>query len=80
MTKTGNTLEKSLKKLVILLGLLIFSPISLNVAFKALRIYKTAPKIYIAYILLVLSILLILYAVYFGFKTFKGILDAIFNK
>ncbi len=80
MTNKGNTLEKSLKRLLILLGLLLFSPILLNIAFKALRIFKTAPKVYIAYILLVVSILLILYTVYFGFKTFKGILDAIFKE
>lgn len=74
------TLEKGIKKLMIFLGLLIASPLVLSLGFKALRIFKDAPKIFLAYGLLVVGILLILFTVYFGFKTFKTILDYIFSK
>ncbi|WGH75851.1 DUF6095 family protein [Tenacibaculum tangerinum] len=73
------TFETGVKKLVILLGLLIASPIILSLAFKAIRIFKEAPKIYIAYGLLVIGIILLLFTVYFGFKTFKTLLDFLFK-
>ncbi|RBW55886.1 MULTISPECIES: DUF6095 family protein [Tenacibaculum] len=72
--------DKNIKNLFILLGLLILSPIVLNVSFKALKVFTEQPKIIIAYTLLVIGILLILYTVYFGFKTFKNILDSLFNQ
>jgi len=56
------------------------SPITLNIAFKALKIYKNSPENLIAYGLLFLGISLIIYTVYFGFKTFKTLLDLIFRK
>lgn len=75
----NTSLEKSLKKVVILLGLLIISPLILSISFKALRIFTTSPKIILAYSLLIAGILLTLYTVYFGFKTFKSILDSLFK-
>jgi len=74
------TMETGIKKLLVFLGLLIVSPIVLSIAFKALRAFKDAPKVFIAYGLLVIGILLILFTVYYGFKTFKTILDHIFSK
>ncbi|MGG6231939.1 DUF6095 family protein [Tenacibaculum sp. SDUM215027] len=74
------TFETGIKKLLVFLGLLIISPLILSVAFKALRAFKEAPKVFIAYGLLVVGILLILFTVYYGFKTFKTILDHLFSK
>ncbi len=74
------TLEKGIKKLLLFLGLLIASPLVLSIAFKALRIFKEPPRIFFAYALLTLGVLLILFTVYFGFKTFKTLLDYLFSK
>ncbi len=74
------TFEKGINQLLILLGLLIFSPIILSLGFKAQRVFTESPKIYIGYALLILGICLLLFTVYFGFKTIKTILDALFNK
>lgn len=74
------TFETGIKKLLVFLGLLIISPLILSIAFKALRAFKDAPKVFIAYGLLAIGILLILFTVYYGFKTFKTILDHLFSK
>ncbi|RSC92748.1 DUF6095 family protein [Tenacibaculum singaporense] len=74
------TFEAGIKKLLVFLGLLIISPLILSIAFKALRAFKDAPKVFIAYGLLAVGILLILFTVYYGFKTFKTILDHLFSK
>lgn len=74
------TIETGIKKLLVFLGLLIVSPLVLSIAFKALRAFKDAPKVFIAYGLLVVGVLLILFTVYYGFKTFKTILDHFFSK
>ncbi|CAM1346598.1 DUF6095 family protein [Tenacibaculum crassostreae] len=74
------TFEKGVKKLLIFLGLLIASPLVLSVAFKALRIFKEAPKVFFAYGLLAIGVILVLFTVYFGFKTFKTLLDFLFEK
>ncbi|MDE1206994.1 MULTISPECIES: DUF6095 family protein [Tenacibaculum] len=74
------TFETGIKKLLVFLGLLIISPLVLSIAFKALRAFKESPKVFIAYGLLVIGILLILFTVYYGFKTFKTILDHLFSK
>jgi phosphoglycerol transferase MdoB-like AlkP superfamily enzyme len=74
------TIETGIKKLLVFLGLLIVSPLVLSIAFKALRAFKDAPKVFIAYGLLVVGVLLILFTVYYGFKTFKTILDHLFSK
>ena len=75
-----STLEKGIKKLLIFLGLLIASPLVLSIAFKALRIFKEAPKVFFAYALLTIGVSLTLFTVYFGFKTFKTLLDYLFEK
>ncbi|MCH3883276.1 MULTISPECIES: DUF6095 family protein [Tenacibaculum] len=74
------TFEKGIKQLLILLGLLVFSPIVLSLGFKSLRIYTESPQIYISYFLLAIGGLLILFTVYFGFKTIKTFLDTLFEK
>ena len=75
-----NPYEKPFKRFLILISLFIISPIVLNIAFKALKIYKKSPENIIAYVLLLFGICLIIYTVYFGFKTFKILLDTIFRK
>lgn len=77
---TPNPYEKPIKRFLILLSLFIISPILLSIAFKALKIYKTSPENLIAYGLLVIGAVLIIYTVYFGFRTFKILLDTLFNK
>ena len=79
MTNSSSS-ENVVKRFLILLGLLIFSPIVISFGFKALRIYTESPKNIIAYILLVLGGSLILFTVYFGFKTIKAFLDNLFQK
>ena len=78
MNKSSST-ENVVKRFLILLGLLIFSPIVLSFGFKALRIFTESPKNIIAYVLLAFGILLILFTVYFGFKTIKSFLDNLFQ-
>ncbi len=80
MSTNYKTLEKGIKQLLITFSLLIFSPILLNISFKALKKYTESPEIFIAYGLLALSILSVLFTVFLLFKTFKTFLDALFNK
>ena len=77
---TQNPYEKTIKRFLILLSLFVISPIVLSIAFKALKIYKTSPENLIAYGLLIIGAFLIIYTVYFGFQTFKLLLDTIFKK
>ncbi len=79
MTKQ-NPYEKILKRFLILLSLFVISPIVLNIAFKALKIYNKSPENLIAYGLLIIGVSLIIFTVYFGFKTFKLLLDTLFRK
>ncbi len=76
---SNKSYEKPVKKFLVLLSLLVISPVVLSLAFRALRSFHEIPKIIIAYILLILGILLVLYTVYFGFKTFKSLLDTLFD-
>ncbi|WBX72830.1 DUF6095 family protein [Tenacibaculum pacificus] len=73
------TTDTVVKKFLILLGLLIVSPITLSLGFKAQKIFTESPKIYIAYISLALGVFLIFFTVYHGFKTIKSFLDTLFN-
>jgi glucan phosphoethanolaminetransferase (alkaline phosphatase superfamily) len=73
------SLEKGLKYLGVLVLLFIISPIALSISYKALDTYKEGYQYTVAIILLVVSCLLILFTVFFAFKTFKTILNAIFD-
>ena len=68
-----------LQKLLILLGLLIASPLLLTLSFKALKLYKEGPLFYISILGVILSSLLIIFTLFFAFKTFKTLLDALFS-
>ena len=70
---------KGFRKLLILVGLLIASPLLLTVSFKALKLYKEGSLFYISIAGLVLSSILIFFTLYFAFKTFKTLLDALFS-
>lgn len=74
------TPETGLKKLLTLLLLLIISPIIVSLGVKALRIYTESPQSLIAYTLITIGGIMILFTVYYGFKTFKTILDIIFKQ
>ncbi|MBE7629998.1 DUF6095 family protein [Tenacibaculum piscium] len=78
MTKK-TTKKNVLKRFFILLGLLSVSPIVITIGFKALKIYTENPEKYIAYFLVALGVFLILFSVYYGFKTIKTFLDALFD-
>lgn len=68
-----------LQKLLILLGLLIASPLLLTFSFKALKLYKEGTLYYISILGVILSSLLIIFTLFFAFKTFKTLLDALFS-
>lgn len=74
-----NPYEKVIKKFLVLLGLLILSPLVFSIATKAQRIYTEGIKVYVSYLLLVIGIALLIFTVYFGFKTFKTLIDTIFK-
>ncbi len=79
MSVNQELIGKGLKKLMLLILLLIVSPITLNIAFKALnKMQDTTP--FIAYAILGLAIVLIILTLFLAFKTFKTFLDALFNK
>jgi|TARA_B100000768_G_C11239431_1_gene358789 hypothetical protein len=70
---------KGFRKLLILVGLLIASPLLLTLSFKALKIYKEGTLFFISIAGVVLSSILIFFTLYFAFKTFKTLLDALFS-
>ncbi|AUC14591.1 hypothetical protein BTO06_05320 [Tenacibaculum sp. SZ-18] len=72
--------DKPIKNFLILLLLLMVSPLLLSLSFRMLRTFKEMPKILIAYIVLGISIFLVLFTVYFGFKSFKTLLNYLFEK
>lgn len=79
MATNKRLLEKGLKYLGVLVLLFIASPIALSFSYKALSLYKEGQQYVIAMIFLILSCLLTVFTVYFAFKTFKIILNAIFD-
>ena len=79
MSTNINLLGKGLKYLALLLLLFIASPISLTVGFKALKKFENTPKEMLSYLILGVSAVLIIFTIFFAFKTFKILLNAIFN-
>ena len=78
MSVNQELLGKGVKKLLLLILLLIVSPITLNIAFKALN--KMEDSVFMAYGILVFAIILIVLTLILAYKTFKTFLDALFNK
>lgn len=79
MATNKKLLEKGLKHLGVLVLLFIASPIALSLSYKALSLYKDGNQYVFTVIFLILSGLLTLFTVFFAFKTFKIILNAIFD-
>jgi hypothetical protein len=79
MSTNINLLGKGLKHLAILLLLFIASPILLTVGFKALKKLENTPKEMLSYLILGAAAVLIIFTIFFAFKTFKILLNAIFN-
>lgn len=78
MSINTNLLSKGLKQLLFLILLLIVSPISLSIAFKALNKFED-DSMWIAYLILGTAALLVLITLILAFKTFKTFLDSLFN-
>ena len=70
--------SKGVKQLLLLILLLIVSPITLNIAFKALN--KMEDSMWIAYLILTVAIILSISTIVLAFKTFKSFLDGLFNE
>ncbi|MFT5145967.1 MAG: DUF6095 family protein [Flavobacteriales bacterium] len=79
MSTNINLLGKGLKHLAVLLLLFIASPVSLTVGFKALKKFENTPKEMLSYLILGAAAVLIIFTIFFAFKTFKILLNAIFN-
>ena len=71
---------KGFRKLLILLGLLIASPLLLTISFKAIKIYKEGYLFYISILGIVLAAILTFFTLFFAFKTFKTLIDALFSE
>jgi hypothetical protein len=78
MSTNVKTLGKGLKQLALLLFLFILSPIILNIGFKAVA-KPDEIQPFFGYGILVLATLLILFSIYFAFKTFNTLLNALFD-
>tara|TARA_B100000780_G_C20856833_1_gene340586 strand:+ start:155 stop:406 length:252 start_codon:yes stop_codon:yes gene_type:complete len=70
---------KGFKRLLILLVLLIASPLLLTISFKAIKLYTEGISLYISVFGVVFSAILIFFTLFFGYKTFKILLDALFS-
>ena len=79
MSTNINLLGKGLKHLAVLLLLFIASPILLTVGFKALKKLENTPKEVFSYFILGAAAVLTIFTIFFAFKTFKILLNAIFN-
>ena len=79
MSTNVNLLGKGLKQLGVLVLLFILSPITLTMGFKSLKKFTEAPKIYAAYGIIILGGLCIIFTIIFAFKTFKTLLNALFD-
>ena len=71
---------KGFRKLLILLGLLIASPLLLTISFKAIKIYKEGYLFYVSVTGIILSSILTFFTLFFAFKTFKTLIEALFSE
>ena len=79
MSTNQTKLNTGFKQLSVLIVLLIVSPITLNISYKALQKYPYE-TMWIAYTVLGIGIILIIGTIILAFTTFKTLLDALFNK
>jgi len=78
MSINTDLISKGFKQLLVLILLLIVSPITLNIAFKAIN--KMEVSMLLAYLILAIAILLSIITIVLAFKTVKTFLDGLFNK
>lgn len=78
MSINTDLISKGIKQLLVLIVLLFVSPITLNIAFKALN--KMEDSMWIAYLILAVAILISITTIVLAFKTVKTFLDGLFNK
>ncbi len=71
---------KGFRKLLILLVLLIASPLLLTISFKAIKVYGDGYLYYLSITGIVLSSMLTFFTLFFAFKTFKTLLEALFSE
>lgn len=79
MSTDKDLLVKALIKLGITVFLFILTPIMITISFKALDKYTEAPKLFLAYTLILISTGLLIFTLIFAFKTFKVLGEAIFK-
>lgn len=79
MSTDFNLLGKSLIRLGILVFLFIFTPITITMAFKALDKFTSAPEVYYAYALVLVGIIALIFTIFYAFKTFRILKNAIFG-
>lgn len=79
MSTDINLLRKGLKQLGVLVLLFILSPISLTISFKALKKFTEGFEVFIGYAVLLVAFLIIIYTLFFAFKTFKTLRNALFK-
>ncbi|WP_299061387.1 DUF6095 family protein [uncultured Polaribacter sp.] len=79
MSTNINILAKGLKYLGFLVLFLIASPITLTMGFKALKKFENTPNEYLSYLILFVAAILVIFTIIFAFKTFKILLQALFN-
>lgn len=79
MSTDLNLLSKGLIRLGILVFLFIATPIIITFGFKALDKFTEAPKMYFAYAILLVGLALLIFTIYFAFKTFGILKDAVFT-
>lgn len=72
-------LRRGLKQLAFLLFFLISAPLLLNMAFKALVLYKEGNQRIFSIVFVVLASLYMLFAIVYAFRTFRTILSSIFH-
>lgn len=75
-----NLAAKGFRKLLILLVLLIASPLLLTISFKAIKVYGEGYLYYVSITGIVLSSMLTFFTLFFAFKTFKTLLEALFSE
>ncbi|MDA9339681.1 DUF6095 family protein [Polaribacter sp.] len=80
MSTDVNLLGKALIRLAILVFLFVISPISLTIAFKAIKLYTEGLAYWLSIIFLISAGCLLIFTIFFAFKTFSKISKAIFNK
>ena len=71
---------KGFRKLLILLVLLIASPLLLTISFKAIKVCGDGYLYYVSITGIVLSSMLTFFTLFFAFKTFKTLLEALFSE